>query len=276
MQINEVKICFTTNGKNYSFDCGDLQLTKGQKVIVETSRGLDIGTVNSEIKLIERDDNLEPFKKVLRVASKEDFKQKDDNKEKQEAIKQKCEELVKKIGLEMKILSAELAFDASKVLITFSSETRVDFRELLKNLVSLYKMRIELRQVDAREETKIKGGLGPCGRVCCCSKFLKEAEHSSIKMAKVQGLSLNPTNIAGLCGKLKCCLCYENDYYVEMSKIMPAVNAVVITPSGKGKVAYNDFLRKRVSVKIENEDGLTKIEEFELDQISKMEDNKNV
>lgn len=276
MQINEVKICFTPNGKKYSFDSGNLELSIGQKVIVETVRGLDIGTVNSNVKLVDRDDNLEPFKKVLRIATNEDFKQKENNTKKQEEIKVKCEELVKKLGLDMKILSAELTFDASKVLITFNSENRVDFRELLKNLVSLYKMRIELRQVDAREETKIKGGLGPCGRVCCCSNFLKEAEHSSIKMAKVQGLSLNPTNIAGLCGKLKCCLSYENDYYVEMSKIMPAVNSFVNTPSGKGKVAFNDFLRKRVSVKIESEDGMVKVEEFELDQISKMEDNTNV
>ena len=167
----------------------------------------------------------------------------------------------------MKVVSSELNFDASKVVISFTSEQRVDFRELVKQLASKYKMRIELKQLDSREETKVMGGLGPCGRECCCSKFLNEPSHSSIKMAKTQGLSLNPTSISGLCGKLKCCLAYENDFYNEVSKIMPRLNTEVTTPDGKGLVIYNNLLKQQVSVKFLNPDGSQSIRDYEVNDL---------
>lgn len=264
MQIKEVKVCFTQNGKAYSFDCSDVFVRYGQQVLVDTIRGIEIGTICSKVRTHDESDFFEPLKKVLRVASKEDIEQKENNKKKEEEIKTTCESLAKKLNLNMKVVSSELNFDASKVVISFTSEQRVDFRELVKQLASKYKMRIELKQLDSREETKVMGGLGPCGRECCCSKFLNEPSHSSIKMAKTQGLSLNPTSISGLCGKLKCCLAYENDFYNEVSKIMPRLNTEVITPDGKGLVIYNNLLKQQVSVKFLNPDGSQSIRDYEV------------
>ena len=262
MQIKEVKVCFTPNGKAYSFDCSDVFVKYGENVLVETIRGMEIGTICSKVSTKQESDFLEPLKKIIRLATKEEVEQKSLNKIKEEEIKNISEKFANKLNLEMKIVSAELNFDASKVVISFTADSRVDFRELVKLLASKYKMRIELRQLDVREETKVLGGLGPCGRECCCSKFLSEATHSSIKMAKVQGLSLNPTSVSGLCGKLKCCLAYENEYYSEINKIMPKLNTEVITPDGKGLVVYNNLLKQQVSVKFINPDGSQSIKDY--------------
>lgn len=264
MQIKEVKVCFTPNGKAYSFDCSEVFVRFGESVVVDTIRGMEIGTICSKVKAVDDSIFLEPLKRVVRVASKEDLAQKENNKQKEEEIKKSCEDFAKNLQLEMKVVSSELNFDASKVLICFTAENRVDFRELVKLLAGKYKMRIELKQLDSREETKFMGGLGPCGRECCCSKFLNEPTKSSIKMAKNQNLSLNPTSISGLCGKLKCCLAYENDFYSEVCKKMPRINTEVITPDGKGLVIYNNLLKQQSSVKFINTDGSQSIREYEV------------
>lgn len=267
MQIKEVKVKFEENGKEYSFDCTDIYVNVGDKVVVETARGVEIGTISSKVKFVELDDENSKYKKVVRIATEEDLKQKENNGKKEIEIKNESQKLAEQLNLNMKVINAELTLDCSKVLIYFTADDRVDFRELVKQLASKLKMRIELKQVDAREETKIIGGLGPCGKACCCSEFLLEPTHSSIKMAKVQGLSLTPSNISGLCGKLKCCLAYENEYYSETFKLMPKINTEVLTPNGKGLVIYNNLLKKIVTVKFLNQDGTQTIKEFDLSQI---------
>lgn len=267
MQVKEVKVCFTPNGKAYSFDCSDVYVRYGEQVVVETIRGLEIGTICSKVSVKPQEEFKEPLKKILRIASKEEISVKENNKQKENEIKQTCEQFALKLNLEMKIISAELNFDASKVIISFTADSRIDFRELVKQLAGKYKMRIELKQLDVREETKVMGGLGPCGRECCCSKFLSDATHSSIKMAKMQGLSLNPTSISGLCGKLKCCLAYENEYYSEVSKFMPRLNTEVTTKDGKGLVVYCNLLKQEVSVKFINPDGSQNIRDYSVKDI---------
>ena len=266
MQVKEVKVKFTENGKEYSFDCSDVFVRIDDKVVVETSRGLEIGVVCSKVNLKEvAEDNA--LKKVLRVATEKDLKLKENNREYEKEIVEESQKMAQDLKLEMKIVSAEIALDATKVLISFTADERVDFRELIKLMASKFKMRIELRQIDAREETRIIGGLGPCGKECCCKQFLNGFEHSSIKMAKTQGLSLNPSNISGLCGKLKCCLSYENEYYSETYKLMPKINTEVVTPDGKGLVIYNNLLKQVLSVKFLNPDGSQNIKEYELKDI---------
>ncbi|MBE7082538.1 MAG: stage 0 sporulation protein [Clostridiales bacterium] len=271
MQVKEVKVCFVPNGKQYSFDCTNAFVKYGEKVVVETARGLEIGIICSKVTTCEDTDFPVPLKKVLRLATERDLETKENSAKLQQEIKTACEGLVKDLKLEMKITNVEVTLDSSKVLIYFTADNRVDFRELIKMLANQYKMRIELKQIDAREETKLMGGLGPCGRECCCACFLSEAEHSSIKMAKMQGLSLNPSSISGLCGKLKCCLAYENAHYTETFKLMPPVNSEVITPDGKGLVVYNNLLKRIVSVKLTSTDGLSNIKEYELSQLKNLE-----
>lgn len=272
MQIKEVKVCFEENGKSYSFECSDVYVKMGDKVVVDTVRGPEVGVICSKVKIKHFNDSEFPLKKILRVATEEDLIRKQNNNKKEEDIKNMCQELANDLKLDMKVVSAGLNLDCSKVIICFTADDRVDFRELVKQLASKYKMRIELKQIDAREETKLLGGLGPCGRECCCSKFLSEAEHSSIKMAKMQGISLNPNNISGLCGKLKCCFSYENEYYSEVFKKMPKLNTEVVTPDGKGLVIYNNLLKQVVSIKFINADGSQNIKEYGIDQIKAISD----
>ena len=269
MQIKEVKVKFEENGKEYTFDCSEAFVNVGDKVIVDTARGLELGEICSRVsfKEYESDCNL---KKIIRVATDSDIIQKEENKEKENEIKNETQTMAEDLKLDMKVIKSELNFDRSKVLIYFTAEDRVDFRELVKQLASKFKMRIELKQVDDREETKIVGGLGPCGKECCCSQFLSEARHSTIKMAKIQGLSLNPANISGLCGKLKCCLAYENEYYSEVYKIMPKVNTEVLTPDGKGLVIYNNLLKQVVSVKFLSQDGSQTIKDYPVTDIKQI------
>lgn len=274
MQVKEVKVKFSENGKEYSFDCSDVFVKLDDKVIVETVRGLEMGTICSRVQVKEVDDN-EPLKKIIRLATSKDFQIKQDNKEKENEIISESEKMVSELHLDMKIVNAEISLDSSKVLISFTADERVDFRELIKQMASKFKMRIELRQIDAREETRIIGGLGPCGKECCCKQFLNGFEHSSIKMAKTQGLSLNPSNISGLCGKLKCCLSYENEYYSETYKLMPKINTEIVTPDGKGLVVYNNLLKQIVSVKFINPDGSQNIKEYALEQLKNSRENKN-
>lgn len=267
MQIKEVKVCFTPNGKMYSFDCSNVFVKLGQQVLVETARGMEIGTICSKVSLKQASDFAEPLKKILRLASEDEIEQKKKNEQKEREIEQICSKHAQKLNLDMKIVSADLNYDGSKVVISFTADNRVDFRELVKQLATKLKMRVELKQLDVREETKVMGGLGPCGRACCCSVYLSEPTHSSIKMAKTQGLSLNPTSISGLCGKLKCCLAYENEFYSEVSKIMPKINTEVKTPDGKGLVIYANLLKQEVSVKFINPDGSQNIKDYSVKDI---------
>lgn len=267
MQIKAVKVCFVPNGKQYTFDVNGIYLKNGENVLVETARGIELGTVCSKVFNCDENEFGEPLKKVLSIATEKDLLQKQANAKRAQEIKLSCEKYAKDLNLEMKVVDAELNFEATKVIISFTADSRVDFRELVKVLAGRFKMRIELKQLDVREETKALGGLGPCGRECCCSCFLSDATHTSIKMAKTQGLSLNPTSISGLCGKLKCCLAYESEYYAETFKIMPQINTEVETPDGKGLVVYNNMLKRIVTVKFLMPDGSTNMREYEVEKI---------
>lgn len=262
-----VGVKFTQTGKVYLFDKNDIDLSVNDKVIVDTQYGLSFGEV-ALIKEIDETEISEPLKQVVRRATDADIKKNEELKEKASKDIFIVREKVKKLGLEMKIVSCEYCFDASKVLIEFAAEDRVDFRDLLKELAAALKVRIELHQVGQRDEVKIKGGIGPCGEICCCSRFLKDFEHVTVKMAKNQGLSLNPTKISGLCGRLMCCLAYENKTYEEILKKMPKINSEVVSPKGKGIVVYNDILRERVSIKIHLSDDSFTVYDFSLAEIN--------
>ncbi len=268
MQTKIVGVKFADGGKIYDFSPNDLLVNIGDKVIVETVRGLDFGTVATPIKTIERAETDEPLKDVVRIASHQDLAQIKKIKALNKKFLEETKKIVEDFGLEMKIISCDTSFDEQKININFTSENRVDFRELVKELGSRFKARIELRQIGARDEVKIMGGLGPCGKVCCCREFLKDFEHVSIKMPKVQGLSLNPTKISGLCGRLMCCLGYENGHYSETFRLMPRINSEVETPEGKGTVVYNNLLKRLVQVRIgKKDDPTSQILEFPLDKI---------
>lgn len=268
MQTEIVGVKFADGGKIYDFSPNNLLVNIGDKVIVETVRGLDFGTVATSIKTIERAETDEPLKDVVRIATHQDLAQIKKIKALNKKFLEETKKIVEDFGLEMKIISCDTSFDEQKININFTSENRVDFRELVKELGSRFKARIELRQIGARDEVKIMGGLGPCGKVCCCREFLKDFEHVSIKMPKVQGLSLNPTKISGLCGRLMCCLGYENGHYSETFRLMPRINSEVETPEGKGTVVYNNLLKRLVQVRIgKKDDPTSQILEFPLDKI---------
>lgn len=268
MQTKIVGVKFADGGKIYDFSPKDLLVNIGDKVIVETVRGLDFGTVATPIKTIDRAETDEPLKDVVRIATHQDLAQIKKIKALNKKFLEETKRIVENFGLEMKIISCDTSFDEQKININFTSENRVDFRELVKELGSRFKARIELRQIGARDEVKIIGGLGPCGKVCCCREFLKDFEHVSIKMPKVQGLSLNPTKISGLCGRLMCCLGYENAHYSETFRLMPRINSEVETPEGKGTVVYNNLLKRLVQVRLgKKDDPTSQILEFPLDKI---------
>jgi len=262
-----IGVKFRETGKAYSFDPDGKTFVPGDKVVVDSASMLCLGEVAFSEKEIDETALQEPLKKVIRKATAEDLKKFENLKEKASHdivfVKQK----VRDLGLEMKIVSAEYSLDGTKIVIEFSAEERVDFRELLKELASALKVRIELHQVGQRDEVKIKGGLGPCGEICCCRRFLKDFEHVTVKMAKNQGLSLSPTKISGLCGRLMCCLAYENKNYEEVLKRMPKVNSKINSPKGFGTVVYNDILRERVSVKVQGADDSFTVYDFALEEL---------
>ena len=272
MQIKEVGINFEGQPKIYSFNPAGLNLKLGDYVVVDTARGLELGKVATPIKEEEVKEGNEPLKKVIRLATEEDIKAKGNNILEAKKDKTKIIEIVNDFKLDMKIVSVELTLDKSKMLINFTSDNRVDFRELVKTLASEFKTRIELRQIGPRDEVKILGGLGPCGRPCCCTKNTGDFEHVSIKMAKNQGLSLNPSNISGLCGRLMCCLSYENKHYAEALKLMPKVGSEVKTPDGVGTVLYNNLLKRTVEVKFEDDKKEYAVSELEFNKIAPNED----
>ena len=245
-----VGVKFKGNNKLYYFAPGELSLNIGECVIVETSRGVEYGTVVVANKEVEEKRVVQPLKPVLRLATDEDRAQIAKNEAKVADAVKAAAEKIKKHKLEMKLTGAEFTFDGQKVIFYFTADGRVDFRELVRDLASYFRIRIELRQIGIREECRMLGGIAPCGRPCCCSAHLPDFERVSIKMAKNQGLSLNNQKISGLCGRLMCCLSYENHHYCETAKRMPRLNSEVKTPDGTGTVINNNFLKETVKVRL--------------------------
>lgn len=253
--IKVIGVRFRTAGKIYFFDPLDLPIEKGGHVIVETARGIEFGTVVSAPKEVEDDKVIQPLKPVLRIATEKDMEQEAANKIKEKDAFKICLEKIAKHGLEMKLIDTEYTFDNNKVLFYFTADGRIDFRELVKDLASVFKTRIELRQIGVRDETKIMGGIGICGRPLCCHTHLSEFIPVSIKMAKEQNLSLNPTKISGVCGRLMCCLKHEEETYEELNRTMPGVGDQVTTRDGlKGEVASVNVLRQLVKVVVDVND----------------------
>ena len=247
-----IGVRFKTVGKVYYFDPDANNLKKGDKVIVETARGIECGEVAMENRQIDDEELVQPLKKLIRAATPEDLKRVEENHKKEKSAFQICLKKIAAHKLEMKLVDVEYTFDNSKILFYFTADGRVDFRELVKDLASVFRTRIELRQIGVRDEAKMLGGIGVCGRPFCCSSFLGGFQPVSIKMAKEQGLSLNPVKISGICGRLMCCLKYEQNFYSEMLRVMPGQNSVVMTPQGRGVVADQNFLTGNVSVKLDS------------------------
>ena len=265
--IKVVGIRFRTAGKIYFFDPGKFTVKKGDHVIVETARGIEFGTAVSDAKEVEEDKVIQPLKPVLRIANQRDVEQESANKEKEKEAYKVCLEKIRKHGLEMKLIDAEYTFDNNKVLFYFTADGRIDFRELVKDLAAVFKTRIELRQIGVRDETKIVGGIGICGRPLCCHTHLSDFIPVSIKMAKEQNLSLNPTKISGVCGRLMCCLKHEEETYEELNRKLPGVGDFVTTDDGfKGEVQSVNVLRQLVKVVVENGDE-KEIREYEASKL---------
>lgn len=266
--IKVVGIKFKNGGKLYYFAPKEGETyERNVPVIVETSRGLEYAWVAYPEKLVADDEVVAPLKPVVRIATQKDTEfYKACEAKKPQAI-QICKEKIAARGLEMKLVDCEYAFDGSKITFYFTSAERVDFRELVKDLASTFHNRIELRQVGTRDEAKYLGGIAPCGRVCCCAGNMPEFKKVSVKMAKSQGLSLNPGKISGLCGRLMCCLSYENDYYAEVSKKMPKVGSEVGTLEGKGVVASVNMLKMLVKVKFDDKNGGLIFKDFPLEDV---------
>ncbi len=251
--VEIVGVRFKEGGKQYYFDPNGLEIKDGQEVIVETSRGAEYGQCVHGNHPVNDDVVVQPLRPVLRVATEEDKKTLEKNKEKQDKAFQVCQEKILAHGLEMKLVEAEYSFEGNKVLFFFTAEGRVDFRALVKDLASTIHARIELRQIGVRDEAKMLGGLGICGRPFCCSQFLDEFQPVSIKMAKTQNLSLNPTKISGTCGRLMCCLKYEQDAYEDLVKHTPKAESFVETPDGAGTVSSVNLLRQQIQVRLESD-----------------------
>lgn len=246
--IKIVGVRFKSAGKIYYFDPVNLEIEKNQDVVVETARGLEYGTVVVGPKEIDENELVSPLKPIIRIATPEDTKTYLENKEKAKETFELCQKKIKEHDLTMFLIDCEYTFDRNKLIFYFTAEGRIDFRELVKDLAAIFKTRIELRQIGVRDEAKSIGGLGPCGRSLCCSSWLGDFQPVSIKMAKDQSLSLNPTKISGICGRLFCCLKYEHDIYAEAIDVMPVVGSIVKVEEGKGKVIEINPLLEQVRV----------------------------
>ena len=245
-----VGVRFKKAGKVYYFDPSDLPVQQEDAVIVETARGIEYGKVVIGRRTVGEADVVLPLKRVIRIADQNDAKTVEDNKIAARGALSICQEKIRDHQLKMKLVDVEYTFDRNKIIFYFTAEGRVDFRELVKDLASIFRTRIELRQIGVRDEAKMLGGIGPCGRILCCSSFLGDFEPVSIKMAKDQNLSLNPTKISGLCGRLMCCLKYEHDQYESGKQEMPKVGSVVITSYGNGKVIGLNVEQRTVKVQL--------------------------
>ena len=284
-----IGVRFKEVGKVYYFDPDNHKLHIGDTVIVETARGIECGKIAMENKEVNDEEIVHPLKKLIRKATKEDFKRLEENRRKEKEALKICEKKVAEHGLEMKLVDVEYTFDNSKILFYFTADGRVDFRALVKDLASVFRTRIELRQIGVRDESKMLGGLGVSGRPFCCSSFLGEFHPVSIKMAKEQGLSLSPTKISGTCGRLMCCLKYEQEAYTDLLKRTPKIGAIVKTPLGRGLVVETNLLTQTLKVKMDNtpddaapqtfkvrqvrlvKDGYIKLNKKELDDLKGLE-----
>lgn len=264
--VKIVGIRFKKSGKTYYFDPTNIDIKKGDFVIVETVRGLEYGEVVIGIKDIAEENIVSPLKPVIRVATEDDKKTHEKNKQKEKDAFNIALKKIEEHGLDMKLIDVEYTFDVSKIIFYFSAEGRIDFRELVKDLAAIFRTRIELRQIGVRDEAKLLGGLGPCGRELCCKKFLGDFQTVSIKMVKNQGLSLNPSKISGTCGRLMCCLNYEQAVYEEKLKRVPGVGSVVSTEKGEGIVMSNNILKETVSVKLKGQEEVD-LETFDVKDI---------
>ena len=262
-----VVVKFNRGDKLYYFNAGKFTPQKGQGVIVETAKGNEYAVVVEGEREVDDKDIVSPLKNVVRIATEKDEAMRQANKERRAEAMKICKEKIRAHNLEMKLVDCEFSFDGSKVVFSFSAEARVDFRELVKDLASTFHARIELRQIGARDETHLLGGVAPCGREVCCASCMPEFKRVSIKMAKNQGLSLNPGKVSGLCGRLMCCLAYENDYYAEAYKKTPKLGSTVSTPEGKGMVVTVNMLKMEVRVKIEGEGGNFVYRDFPIDKV---------
>ena len=250
--VKIIGVRFKSGGKQYYFDPAGLEVQPGQGVIVETSRGLEYGECAQGNTQVEEETVVQPLRPLVRIATEEDEKTVEKNQEKEAKAFQICQEKIAAHGLEMKLVEAEYSFEGNKVLFFFTAEGRVDFRALVKDLASTIHARIELRQIGVRDEAKMLGGLGICGRPFCCAQFLDEFQPVSIKMAKTQNLSLNPTKISGTCGRLMCCLKYEQEAYEDLVKHTPKQESFVETPDGAGTVSSVNQLRQQVQVRLDS------------------------
>lgn len=249
--VKVVGVRFKRSGKIYYFDPDDMNIDINTSVIVETARGIEFGQAVIANREVPDEDIVAPLKKVIRIASEEDSKHAQDNRKKEKDAFGICSQKIRDHNLDMKLIDVEYTFDNNKVLFYFTADGRVDFRELVKDLAAVFKTRIELRQIGVRDESKMMGGIGVCGRVLCCNSYLGEFQPVSIKMAKEQGLSLNPTKISGTCGRLMCCLKYEQDAYEQIIKKIPKVGAIVETPDGQGTVMDLSLLKEILKVKLD-------------------------
>ncbi len=262
-----IGVRFRTAGKIYFFDPLKFEIKRGDHVIVETARGIEYGTVVSGVRQVEDEKVVQPLKPVIRIANERDNEQQANNRLKEKDAFKICLEKIHKHGLEMKLIDAEYTFDNNKVLFYFTADGRIDFRELVKDLAGVFKTRIELRQIGVRDETKIVGGIGICGRPLCCHSYLSDFIPVSIKMAKEQNLSLNPTKISGVCGRLMCCLKNEEETYEELNRRLPGIGDYVTTDDGlKGEVHSVNVLRQMVKVVVDVNDE-KEIHEYEVSRL---------
>ena len=263
-----IGVRFRPAGKIYFFSPGKYEIENGDKVIVETARGVEFGSVVMGLKEVEDDKITQPLKPVIRIATQDDVRKEEKNREKEKEAFGICLEKIRKHGLEMKLIDAEYTFDNNKVLFYFTADGRIDFRELVKDLASVFRTRIELRQIGVRDETKIRGGIGICGRPLCCHTYLTEFAPVSIKMAKEQNLSLNPSKISGVCGRLMCCLTNEEETYEELNSRLPSNGDRVTTPDGlKGEVQSVNVLRQLVKVIVTLDNDEKEIREYKAKEL---------
>lgn len=284
-----IGVRFKEVGKVYYFAPGEHKLSIDDMVIVETARGVECGTVALENKIVPDESLTSPLKPLIRIATPEDLERLAENRKKEKKAFAICEQKIADNKLDMKLVNVEYTFDNSKILFYFTADGRVDFRNLVKDLASVFRTRIELRQIGVRDEAKMLGGLGICGKPFCCSSFLGEFQPVSIKMAKEQGLSLSPVKISGTCGRLMCCLKYEQEAYTDLLKKTPKVGAIVSTPDGKGLVVENNLIAGTLKVKLNNtpedaapgsytvkqvkilKDGYIRVDKKELEQLKGLE-----
>lgn len=262
-----ISVRFVKRGKIYTFGSDGVRVNTGERVIVETAKGLDIGECTEGNHEVEDETLVQPLRPVVRVATEDDLRIAEENKRREKEAMAICKEKIAQHELDMKLVAVECGFEGNKILFFFTSDGRVDFRELVKDLAAVFRTRIELRQIGVRDETKMMGGLGICGRPYCCNQFLSDFEPVSTKMAKTQSMSLNPTKISGSCGRLMCCLRYEQEAYEDLVKTIPKNGAFVQTVDGYGNVVQSNILRQKIKVRMDGE-GEQEVKVFEAAQVA--------